>query len=49
MPKWVTAPVGNEAHLKLKTAATSKGLTLAKYAAHVLEEHAKKLDVKIDE
>jgi hypothetical protein len=47
MPKWVTAQVGDDAHTKLRTAATSRGKTLAEYAAQVLEQHAKNLDVKI--
>jgi hypothetical protein len=47
MPKWVTTQVEDSAHNKLRTAASSKNMTLADYAANVLEQHAQKLDVKI--
>lgn len=49
LPKWVTAQIGDSAHTKLRIAATHNKMTLAEYAAHVLEQHAKKLDVKIHE
>lgn len=47
MPKWVTTLVKDSTHTKLRTAASSKSLTLADYAAEILEKHAEKLDVKI--
>jgi hypothetical protein len=47
MPKWVTAQVGDSAHTKLRTAASSRAMTLAELVAEVLEQYAQKLDVKI--